>query len=312
MSTIPETQLHEQIKKNLEKSGYRFVGKYRHSAAKICEWTKKSLRGEGVCYKQKWYGIESHRCLQCTLSLFCMTRCIYCWRSFKAFIGEGVENPVDEPKDILNGLIEAQRSLLSGFGGNKMVDKKKFKEAQNPTNFAISLVGESIVYPKISDFIKEVHRIGGSTFLVTKGTSPDKLEKLEEEPTNLYISLCAPDKETFMKVDRPVVKDAWERQMKSLEIMNSFKNRKVIRITLVKGWNMKDPEKYAKLIEKANPDFIEPKAYMHLGESQSRLPRNAMPTMDDIREFAKKLSDASGYKYKDEFEPSRVVLLSKK
>jgi len=34
----------------LEKQSYEFCGE--HSAVKICEWTKKSLRGDGVCYKK--------------------------------------------------------------------------------------------------------------------------------------------------------------------------------------------------------------------------------------------------------------------
>lgn len=313
LNSICGLMIEEKIRKNLEKSGYRFVGKFKHSANKICEWTKKSLRGEGFCYKQKWYGIESHRCLQCTLSLICNTRCIYCWRSFKAFIGNEMNNfTIDEPDKIIEGLIEAQRKLLSGFKGYEKVDKKKWKEAQNPTNFAISLVGESLFYPKISEFIKKIHQRNGSTFLVTKGTLPKQLENLEEEPTNLYISLCAPDKKTFMKIDRPIISNAWEKQMKSLELMNSFKCRKVIRITSVKGWNMKNPKKYAKLIEIANPDFIEVKAYMHVGESQKRLPRSAMPLMEDVTKFARKIATETEYIYKDEFKPSRVVLLSKK
>ena len=52
-----------QIQK-LQKMGYRFAGNNYHAAAKICHWTKKSILDEGVCYKEKFYGIKSHRCLQ--------------------------------------------------------------------------------------------------------------------------------------------------------------------------------------------------------------------------------------------------------
>lgn len=303
----------QEFRASLEKSGYRFAGPSKQAAVKICEWTRKSLRGEGVCYKQKWYGIESHRCLQCTLSLRCNTRCAYCWRSFKAF-SSLLKNKekTDDPEIILNELIKNQKLLLSGFGGFKETEKKKWEEAKKPTNFAISLIGESLFYPCLSDFMRLVHKRGGSTFLVTKGTLPKELKNLDELPTNLYISLCAPDKETFRKIDRPIVSDGWERQMESLEFMNSVMCRKVIRMTMVKGFNMKNPEAYARLIEKTNPDFIEVKGYVHVGESQKRLPRNAMPFPHDVEEFARKLAEESGYKYKDFFGPSRVALLGRK
>jgi len=202
--------------------------------------------------------------------------------------------------------------LLTGFKGNQKVDIKKWKEAQNPTNAALSLIGDSILYPKFSELLEEFHRRKFSTFLVTKGTSPKKLKNLEVEPTNLYISLCAPDEKTYIKIDHPLVKDGWRKMNESLELMKSFNCRKVIRITLVKGLNMKDPEKYAKLILKAKPDFIEPKGYMWVGESQKRLPMGSMPFHEDVVEFAKKLSEFTGYKIKDEFKPSRVVLLAKR
>ena len=78
-----------------------------------------------------------------------------------------------------------------------------------------------------------------------------------------------------------------------------------------RGLNLKDPEKYAELILKAEPDFVEPKAFMHIGEAQSRLPRSAMPTHSEILEFSKTLSRLTGYRIKDEAPRSRVVLLSK-
>jgi len=303
----------EKFKKLYYKQGYRFVGKNQHSAVKVCRWTKESLRKDRVCFKQKWYGIESHRCLQCSVSLSCLNRCVYCWRTFHpVFEKEMNTKTIDEPSEIIDELIKAQRLLLTGFKGNLEVDRKKWKEAQNPTNAALSLIGDSILYPRISELLEEFHRRRFSTFLVTKGTSPKKLKALEVEPTNLYISLCAPDKETYMKVDYPLVKHGWKRMNESLELMKGFNCRKVIRITLVKGLNMNNPEKYAKLILKTEPDFIEPKGYMWVGESQNRLPMGAMPFHEDVVEFAKKLSEFTGYEIKDEFKPSRVVLLSKK
>jgi len=292
---------------DLEKQQYRIIG--NHSAVKICHWTKAGLVSDRVCFKQKWYNIRSHRCLQCSTWLACLNKCIYCWRSVRSF---GKTTPIDEPSELIDEMIKQQRLLLSGFKGYEKVDKKKWKESQNPNNVALSLIGESLLYPKLSEVLKEFHKRKFTSFLVTKGTLPKKLSALDEEPTNLYISVCAPDKEIYEKVDRPLIPNGWEKQMESLELMKSFNCNKVIRITLVKGWNMNHPEKYAKLILKAEPDFIEPKAFIHIGEAQQRLPRDTMPSMEDVREFAKKLSEFTEYIIKDEDIASRVVLLTKK
>jgi len=54
--------IRKEIKEKLTRQHYALIGK--HSAVQICRWTKKSLRNEGVCYKEKFYGIKSHRCCQ--------------------------------------------------------------------------------------------------------------------------------------------------------------------------------------------------------------------------------------------------------
>jgi tRNA wybutosine-synthesizing protein 1 len=298
----------EEAQKKFFKAGYRIVG--NHSAVEICHWTKESLRSGRVCYKEKWYGIKSHRCLEMTPALiWCTHKCQFCWRPLEFTIC-GEPKP-DDPEKIIEGCIEQRKLLLTGFKGFSKVDKKKWEEAIKPTNAAISLAGEPTLYPRISDLIREFHNRGFSTFLVTNGTRPDRLKSLEEEPTNLYISLCAPDKDTYLKVNRPLIQDGWEKLNESLELMKSFNCRKVIRLTLVKGLNLKDPEKYARLILKAEPDFIEPKAFMHVGEAQQRLKKENMPTIEDIKQFAQELSKETGYKIKDEDKASRVVLLSK-
>ena len=63
----------DEIKKLMRKQGYRFIGD--HSAVKMCRWTKKSMRNEGVCYKEKFYGIKSHLCCQMTPWLGCENHC---------------------------------------------------------------------------------------------------------------------------------------------------------------------------------------------------------------------------------------------
>jgi len=298
----------EEARRRFVRAGYRAVG--HHSAIAVCHWTKESLRNGRVCYKEKWYGIQSHRCLEMTPALiWCTHKCLFCWRPLEYTICD--EPEPDEPEEIIEGCVEARRSLLNGFKGNFKVDKGKWEEAVRPTSAAISLAGEPTLYPRISDLLEEFRKRGMATFLVTNGTRPDRLKTLETEPTNLYISLCAPDKETYLAVNRPLVDEGWERLQESLEVMKSFRCRRVIRLTLVKGVNMKELEKYAKMILKAKPDFVESKGFMHVGEARDRLSRDAMPTHREVVAFAQSLSKLTGYTYRDDSPQSCVALLSR-
>ncbi len=299
----------EEAKRKFLNAGYRVVGS--HSAVDICHWTKESLRRGRVCYKEKWYGIESHRCLEMTPALiWCTHRCLFCWRPLEYTRCD--EPEPDEPAQIIDEAIEARRLLLTGFKGNHSVDKEKWEKASQPTSAAISLAGEPTLYPRISDLLEEFKRRAMATFLVTNGTRPDRLETLDTEPTSLYVSLCAPDRETYLRVNKPLLADGWERLNRSLELLKSFECRTVLRLTLVKDLNMKDPENYAKLILRAEPDYVEPKGFMHVGEAIHRVARTGMPTHAEIKEFAYTLSTLTGYEVKDDCPQSCVALLAKK
>lgn len=298
----------ENVKKLLEKQRYKV---FNHSAVKLCLWTKKSIQDKGFCYKQKFYGIKSHRCMQCTPAVaWCSLKCNYCWRPLsEATLGIKIQKE-DEPKEIVEKMVEAQRKLLTGLGGVPH-NEKKLKEAQQPKHAAISLAGEPTIYSRISDLIKEFHKRNMTTFLVTNGTFPERLENLKELPTQLYVSVCSNSKEMFKKVHNPLIKNGWERLNKSLELLPEIKTRKVIRLTLAKDLNFSDPEKYALLIEKTSPNFIEVKAAMPVGSAKDRLKYEQMPLYKEIKEFAEKISNIIGYKIVDEKSDSRVVLLGK-
>lgn len=296
--------------KSLEKKGYRFAGDYKHAAAKVCHWTKKSLLNEGVCYKEKFYGIKSHRCLQMSPSIpFCHQKCSFCWRDISITRTEWEED-FDEPGVIIDDCIQSQRNLLCGFFGNSMSDKKKLKEAQDPKNAAISLAGEPMLYPRIDDLIAEFNRRDFTTFLVTNGLTPLKLEGLENEPTQLYISLDAPNKKIYNQICQPQIEDGWEKLNNSLDLLSSFDSRTVIRMTCVKDHNMMDPEGYAELIRRSNPDFIEIKAYMYVGSSRERLTLENMPSNHEINCFAESVAELCDREIVNSAFESRVVLLS--
>jgi tRNA wybutosine-synthesizing protein 1 len=71
------------------------------------------------------------------------------------------------------------------------------------------------------------------------------------------------------------------------------------------------PHGYAELLKKASPDYVEVKAYMHLGFSRNRLPREAMPSHEEVLDFSRQIANHLGYAVADDVEISRVVLLSK-
>ena len=297
----------------LKRQRYRIVG--NHSAAKLCMWTKRSIRtgGKEHCYKERFYkdiGIKSHGCLQCTPAvMWCSMACQFCWRATELTIGQKITKE-DEPEKLVDGFIKAQRKLLVGLGGVPH-DEKYLKEAQNPTNVAISLSGDPCCYSQLSDLIGEFHKRKMKTFVVTNGTFPEILESLENLPTQLYVSMSSFNEEMMKRVNRPLIKNAWEKYRQTLELLPSLKTRRVTRLTMIRELNMINPEEYAKLIEIASPKFIEVKAFMSVGFSRKRLPYTAMPRHEEIKEFSQKIADLTEYKIADEKKESRVVLLKK-
>lgn len=301
--------LNKKQAEKLESSGYRFVGSHNHAAAKICHWTKQSILDKGVCYKEKFYGIESHRCLQMAPAVpNCQQKCEFCWRDL-SYTQTQWEGEYDDPKTIIDEAVKAQNNLLCGFFGNDKANKEKLEESKTPTNAAISLAGEPMLYPEIDELIAEFNRRNFTTFVVSNGQCVDKLKNLENEPYQLYLSLDAPTKKIYNDVCRPQISEGWDNLNQSLDTLASFNSRTCIRTTCVKGRNMTNPEKYAELIKKASPDFVEIKAYMCVGSSRHRLTPDNMPTFDEVKSFAQKIGENCGKKIVNESEVSRVVLL---
>jgi len=304
-----------ELTRLLETQKYHLIGD--HSAVKRCRWLYEALVHNRPCYKQKFYGIKSHQCIQMTPSLhYCTMRCLFCWRVQSGDMPtlkwkETSAAKWDEPEQIVEASVKAQLKILTGYRGNPKTNIEKFRAALKPRHVAISLAGEPTLYPYLSELINGFHRLGFTTFLVSNGTVPETLTKLSEEPTQLYVSLCAYDEQSFKKTCRPQVSKAWEKLNQTLAILPSFKCPTVLRLTLVRHLNMKHPEIYAKFIEKANPTYVEPKAYMHVGFSRLRLGFENMPSHEEIRNFAEELAKETGYHVLDEAPDSRVVLLSR-
>jgi tRNA wybutosine-synthesizing protein 1 len=304
----PEEFLPRETISMLQRQQYRLFG---HSAAKLCHWTKASIYRNQSCYKQLFYGIQSHRCLQMTPAVsWCDQNCVFCWRPLTKQVPFPKE--FDEPSEIIDEAIRQQRVLLSGYGEfREKIGEKKLQEANSPNNAAISLAGEPTLYPKIGELIEEFKKRNFTTFLVSNGMHPKVLEKMAM-PTQLYLSLEAPGREMHRRINAPQAKGTWEKLNKTLSLFPSLGTRKAIRITAIKGLNMSHEKEFARLIEKAGPDFVEVKSYMFVGYSRQRLKIENMPLHEEVRAFAEKINESLGYNFAGESRPSRVVLLSKK
>ncbi len=210
----------------------------------------------------------------------------------------------------MNESIKGQRLLISGFKGDPRVKKELFMEASHPNQVAISLTGEPTLYRRLDELLDGCHRRGMTTFLVTNGTTPKVLEKLNTLPTQLYVTVPAATEESYERLVVPRSGNEWRHLAETLDLLPSLNTRRVIRHTLVDGWNLGYEKEYSTLDMKAEPHFIECKAYMFVGQSRLRLHEENMPPHSSIREFSQRLSVETGYKMVSEREDSRVTLLS--
>ncbi len=282
-----------------------------HTAAQTCGWTANALRGEGKCYKNIFYGIESHRCIQMTPVVRCNERCVFCWRDHRGHAYELDEVQWDDPEAVVDASITLQKKLLSGFGGNDEVPREVFEQAMEPRHVAISLDGEPTLYPYLPELIQAFHDRDITTFLVSNGTRPDVIR--ECDPTQLYVSVDAAERWTFDQVVKAIEDDAWENLLETMDILaTKEETRTVLRTTLVQGENMRDPDWYAAFYERADPDFIELKAYMHVGHSRGRLDRSSMPDHEAVVAFTEEIQEyMPEHTELKQVPASRVALLAK-
>ena len=306
------SQLSKQQQSQLHHQGYRLVG--NHSAVKTCEWTRNSLRGSGACYKFAFYGIRSHQCLQMTTSMFCASRCKFCWRGQKAPVSEEWYGSVDSPEHIINHAMDEHLKLLIGFRGMgyEKAAQDKIAEMDDIRHVALSLTGEPITYPLINQILESFHKRRISTFLVTNAQYPESIEKIKNI-TQLYLSIDAPNKEMLKRIDNPLLPDFWERMIKSLDLLKTRKYRTCIRLTMIRDENMNNEEQYAELIRRGMPDVIELKSYVHVGESRRFYSQKNMPTLEDMKVFMDKLlTHLPEYEFIRQHIPSRAILLIRK
>ena len=303
-------------KEKLYKQQYRLVG--NHSAVKICFWTKENLRHKDkVCYKQHFYDVHCGNCLEMSPAIICNQRCLHCWRDTSVF-SDSWKGSVDEPKEIIEGCIEARKQLLIGFKGLDSVDKKQFEDFIIPDHAAISLTGEPCMYPKLQQLVDSFFDDFNfrTVFLVTNGTVPETLKRFGTEskhfPTNIYLSLEAYDLESHKTLNNPVTKDIWKKVEESMQYLAALKDktRTILRITAIKGYNMDKAKEFLKFIKIMQPTHIEIKGYAFLGYSRKRLKEENVPSWEETKKFSKEIEKLCDYTITAEHEPSDVVQLS--
>jgi wyosine [tRNA(Phe)-imidazoG37] synthetase (radical SAM superfamily) len=171
-------------------------------------------------------------------------------------------------------------------------------EAMNPNHAAISLDGEPFLYPKLDGLVSEFRNRNMTTFIVTNGTLPKRIENLNSLPSQLYITLPAPNRELYKKVCRPMVKNGWDNILDSLSLVESLSCRSVVRLTAVKNLNLSDKyiEDYVRLVKMANPNFFEIKGFtlqasaLNIKErlKSDKPMQHFFPTYEDLEKFALK------------------------
>lgn len=213
---------------------------------------------------------------------------------------------------------------------HKYVTTKKeiieaFEKAKNPKHAAISLAGEPTLYPKIGELVSEFRKRKMCTFIVTNGTQPEVIKKMWQNnslPTQLYVTLPAPNKRDFIKITRPLIKDSWEKLQQTLALLPQLPCRTVVRITSVKflNINLDLVEQYAKILRENPPNFVDIKGFTveanalelknRLGVfAKDRELRDFAPSFQDLLEFAQKLSEETGFPIIETHEASRDILL---
>jgi tRNA wybutosine-synthesizing protein 1 len=197
----------------------------------------------------------------------------------------------DDPYYIVDQAVKTHISMIKETKGIPGVQMDRWKEAHTVKHCALSLVGEPIMYPRIDEFLGDLHKRKISTFLVTNGQHPQAIASLRPI-TQLYVSVDAPTQETLIAVDRPLFQDAWDRLKESLTCLKDRGQRTVARLTVVKGWNTDEISGYAKLIALGKVSLVEVKGVTFCGKSDaSNLNMSNTPWHHEVVELTRTLRD---------------------
>ena len=80
------------------------------------------------------------------------------------------------------------------------------------------------------------------------------------------------------------------RNWKNIATASKFRHKNSLSSHLIKGESLGHYEDYARLDNIADPDFIEAKGYVYVGNSRSNHTIENMPSHDEIMEFSRTLA----------------------
>ncbi|KAK8831312.1 hypothetical protein WA577_001418, partial [Blastocystis sp. JDR] len=167
------------------------------------------------------------------------------------------------------------------------------------------------MYPHIAEFIDLLHAHGTSSFLVTNAQFPEEIRRVPPV-TQFYISVDGSTKEGLKKLDRPLFRDYWERFNRCVEAVRGRRERTVLRLTLVKGYNMEDPEGISEIVKASCPSFVELKGMTFSGQG-CLLKMENCPWYSEVVAYGQKLNALlEDYEISCEHEHSCSVLLTHK
>lgn len=227
--------------------------------------------------------------------------------------------PID-PEKMIEALIEERKVLITGFKNSDKKARKRYDAAMEEKHWAISLSGEPTLYKKLPELISLLKKRPKTetVFLVTNGQNPEMLLRLWNEnslPTQLYVSMVAPNENLYRKITRNTEKNGWKNYLKSLALLKLLPCRTVIRLTLIKDLNdsAKTLKEFVEVLETVQSDFVEVKAYMHLGYSKERLRYEQMPMHLEVKKVSSFLLEKMpSYGFEAEKKESRITLLKNK
>ncbi|MBN2155927.1 MAG: radical SAM protein [Candidatus Lokiarchaeota archaeon] len=213
--------------------------------------------------------------------------------------------------------------LMDVMVSNEDDIRKSYKNALHPNHAAISLDGEPTLYPYIGEFVHLFRKRGFTTFIVTNGTTPEVIQRLEQSnnlPSILYVTLPPPNKKDYLYIHRPKMPGTWEKIQKTLSMLKELPTRTVLRITSVSHLNIRDDliDGYISSINQIRPNFLDIKGFTLEGASMSisdRLSSNKpgsyfFPEYNELSAFARNLAIKSGFPIIETHEGSRDILLA--
>ena len=285
----------------------RTVGE--HAMIALCPWTAHSISRNRPCYKQQFYGIPSHRCVQMSpWSLSCGHNCLHCWRPP---CGSNKAQEILPPEPLANAIVREHLALVAGFEGSNVSDLTRAHEAKNPSNVAMSLTGEASRYPYLDELIEIFKCKGFSTILVTAGAEERSFANLVHLPSMLYLSVLAYDEKSYERLCRPI-ESTWKDWVAFCAVFSQLHTTRVLRVTLIKGLNDHDRamDGFSKIVGICRPKFIEVRSYAPVGRAALIGRENILP-FENIVEFCQEFCHSIDYRIAGINMNSGVLLLNR-